>query len=104
MPSETKANDWQDISTAPWNVDVLVYWPQHAIDDDECPTDEIVGGVKIVSRQQTGSSGMYGAWDEPEWISGHGLHLDDDWCWAAQPSHWQHLPPDPPLSARGDAQ
>jgi hypothetical protein len=80
---------WQPIDTAPNDAtEVLVYWPQHALDDEDNSTDEIVGGT-------IATSAWAGGWHEPDYISGHGLHMDDDWCYAAEPTHWMPLPRGP---------
>ncbi len=88
-------SEWQDISTAPMDKRILVWWPTYRVDEDDNPTDEVVGGEQIVSSKRTGSWGPNEAWEEPDWISGHGLHMDDDWCFAATPTHWMPLPAPP---------
>lgn len=91
---------WRPIESAPFDDDVLVLWPRYRTDDDDCKTDEIVGFVQLVTRQSTGSYGPYGAWDEPDWLSGHGLHMEEDWCFGGAPTHWMPLPP-APLHGKG---
>ena len=86
---------WRPIESAPYDDDVLVLWPRYRTDDDDCKTDEIVGVVQLVTRQSKGSCGPYGGWEEPDWLSGHGLHMEDDWCFGGAPTHWMPLPPPP---------
>lgn len=91
-PQETgEAAAWRsDMTAAPMHTDILVWWPRVKTDDDDDLTDEIIDGAQIVT-QRTGED----QWDEPPFIEGHGLHLDDDWTWALSPMFWQPLGPDP---------
>ena len=80
--------NWKPIKTAPPNKDVLVYWPQREYDDD-MPTGKVVGGIILVTVKQ----GDY--WLEPEVMAACGHAFDDDFEYAAEPSHWMPLPKAP---------
>ena len=80
------ASVWQEISTAPVNTTVLVYWPIVKLDEDGDPTDEIVGGEVFVSEDQGGY------WIEPDVMNAIGDHMGDDHTYAANPSHWMPKP------------
>lgn len=76
----------QDISTAPANTDVLVWWPTVKLDDDGDPTEEVVGGCWLISEKQGGY------WIEPDCMNAIGDHMGDDHTYADKPSHWMPLP------------
>ena len=76
----------QEISTAPVNTDVLVWWPLVKLDDNGDPTEEVVGGRWLISEDQ----GAY--WIEPDCMNAIGDHMGDDHTYADKPSHWLPLP------------
>lgn len=84
---------WQDISTAPVNTDVIVYWPIVKLDDDGDPTAEIVGGNVLISENQGGY------WIEPDVINAIGDHMGDEETYADHPSHWMPKPEAPAAMA-----
>jgi hypothetical protein len=85
-PPSTHVAGCQDISTAPANTDVLVWWPTVKLDDDGDPTEEVVGGCWLISEKQGGY------WIEPECMNAIGDHMGDDHTYADKPSHWMPLP------------
>lgn len=90
--SASAGREWLPIESAPEDgTEIILWWPRHALDDEDNSTDEIVGGACAISS-------WVGGWYEPEYISGHGLHMDDDWCYAAEPTHWMPLPKAPVLA------
>ena len=90
--SASAGREWLPIESAPEDgTEIILWWPRHALDDEDNSTDEIVGGACAISSWVDG-------WYEPEYISGHGLHMDDDWCYAAEPTHWMPLPKAPVLA------
>lgn len=90
--SGSAGREWLPIESAPEDgTEIILWWPRHALDDEDNSTDEIVGGACAISS-------WVGGWYEPEYISGHGLHMDDDWCYAAEPTHWMPLPKAPVLA------
>lgn len=83
---ETDVAGCQDISTAPANTSVLVWWPIVKLDEDGDPTDEVVDGCWLISENQCGY------WIEPESMNAIGDHMGDDHTYANKPSKWMPLP------------
>lgn len=81
---------WQPIEEAPPGVEVLGWYPKHPLDDDGYPTDAIDGGTSAIVKRHHG-----GGWEEPQWLDASGDFFGDDFCWAAEPTHWMPLPHGP---------
>jgi hypothetical protein len=74
---------------------ILMWWPLVQLDEEGCPTDEPVEG-----HEWTGAwvpTSWQGGWAEPDWFDAIGDYFGDDYCYAPEPTHWTHLPPDPTL-------
>ncbi|MBV5269012.1 MAG: hypothetical protein JZU55_02675 [Afipia sp.] len=68
----------------------LAWYPKLAFNDEGDTTDEVVGGAWGIT------SWCGGSWNEPEFLSASGSFFDDDFEFAAEPTHWLPLPPDIP--------
>ncbi len=77
---------WRPIETAPHDAEVLAWYPKHPLDDDGNPTDQTNGGAHAIVRRHSG-----GGWEEPQWLDASGDWFGDDFCWAAEPTHWKPL-------------
>lgn len=71
----------------------LAWYPTLAFDDQGDTTNEVVGGAWGIT------SWCGGSWNEPEFLSASGSFFDDDFEYAAEPTHWMPLPPDVPIEA-----
>lgn len=82
--------EWRPIAEAPKDgTPLLVSWPQLATDESGNLTGAQHGSICVVTEW------LGGGWNEPDFISGHGLHLDDDWAFAIEPTHFMPLPKPP---------
>jgi hypothetical protein len=83
-------SDWQPIESAPKDgTPFLAWYPKLKLDDNDDPTDEVIGGAQAIVTCRDGQ------WDEPEWLSAHGAYFFEDWCFAEMPTRWQPLPKPP---------
>jgi hypothetical protein len=69
----------------------LAWYPKLALDDVGDLTNEVVGGAWGITSWGGGS------WDEPEFLSASGSFFNDDFEFAAEPTHWIPMPPDVPV-------
>lgn len=90
-------NDILPADTAPRDgTIILMWWPLVQLDDDGELTDRPVEGDHAGAWVPTSWTG--GMWDEPDWFDAVGDYFGDDYCYAAAPTHWVHLPPAPVAS------
>jgi hypothetical protein len=89
LPQPT-GDGWQSIESAPKDgTDFLAWFQKHTLDEDDMPTDEVIGGAQAIV------SFTGGAWNEPEWLGAHGAYFMEDWCFAEEPTCWHPLPQPP---------
>lgn len=78
-------SDWQPIETAPKDGrDIVAAWEKLEVDDDEQPTDVVIGYAKAVTNWN-------GGWIEPEFLNAMGTYFGDDFEIADKPSLWHPL-------------
>jgi hypothetical protein len=86
----SQPDGWQDISTAPKDgTPFLAWFPKVRLDEDDEPTDEVIGGAQALV------SCLNDMWSEPDWLDAHGAYYFEDWCFADVPTVWQPLPAPP---------
>jgi hypothetical protein len=76
---------------------ILMWWPLVQLDEYGDLTDKPVDGEHTGAWVPTSWSG--GGWDEPDWFDAVGQYFGDNYCYASKPTHWAHLPPNPPAKA-----
>jgi hypothetical protein len=70
--------------------DVLAWWPQRKLDDDDMPTGDIAGGKWVIAYFQCERWNCTELDDQP-----NAEFWGEDHEWALEPECWQELPPSP---------